>query len=99
MMLEFRLEEYVLYCRMYIKHGMEVMREKFHIPIVIPKHEIDAGLKGKPSCRCRSGNLWRCCNNQRSVLKSYFLMTGSQVRPMPNFLKILRSTSLSITVA
>ena len=29
---------------------------------------------------------------------SYFFLTGSQESPMPSFLKILRSTSLSITV-
>ena len=29
---------------------------------------------------------------------SYFFLTGSQESPIPSFLKILRSTSLSITV-
>ena len=31
-------------------------------------------------------------------LLCYFLCTGSQVRPQPSFLNILRSTSLSMTV-
>ena len=32
------------------------------------------------------------------ISKIYFFFAGSQLNPTPNFLKILRSTSLSITV-
>lgn len=40
MMLEFRLEEYVLYCHMYMKHGREVVLENHHIPIVTPNMKL-----------------------------------------------------------
>ena len=38
------------------------------------------------------------CSNLKKTFYLLFFNTGSQVRFMPSFLKILRSTSLSITV-